>query len=206
MELQYHGAHCVTISTKGSVIMCDPKSELTKLSPNTKKVTKFLTTSGTSVDANDEQFVVSGPGEYEFEDCSIAGVAIESAQSAVGDLAATIYKVSNTDAAVVLYGFASTKLSEDQMEKLGMVDILVIPIGGSGVAPDAAGAAAVVRAIEPKVVIPVFYSEDGVSYEVPPASLELFAKELGVEVSEASDKFKVKQLPEQLTVQPLKKV
>lgn len=206
MELQYHGANCITILTKGSVLMSDPTSELAKLSPNTKKVTKFLLTTPSSVAATDEQFVVNGPGEYEFEDCSIKGIAIESAESASGDLASTIYTVSNSDCTVVLYGFASAKLSEDQMEQIGLIDVLVIPVGGSGIAPDAVGAASVVRALEPKLVIPVFYSEDGASYTVPPASLDLFAKELGVEVSGAIDKFKIKQLPEQLTLQPLTRV
>ena len=94
------------------------------------------------------------------------------------------------------------KLSEEQYETLGVIDILVLPVGGSGYTLDATSATTIVRAIEPKVVVPVHYAESGINYEVPQDSLETFTKELGAPVEQVS-KLKVKSvsgLPAALTV------
>jgi len=150
--------------------------------------------------------VVDGPGEYEFEDCSVAGIAAQPHTASTGDKSATVYRVSNPDVSILIVGNIDAKLSEEQLESIGMVDIVVVPVGGSGYTLDAVGAATVVRAIEPKMVIPVHSSDDGLKYEVPQGATELFVKELGAPVAEeVVEKLKIKSLPEQLTIQLIKK-
>ena len=56
------------------------------------------------------------------------------------------------------------------------------------------------------MVIPVHMSDDGLSYEVPQQAADAFIKELSAPVAEeVPEKLKLKTLPEQLTVQLLKK-
>lgn len=203
MEIQYYGGNCVKITTKKSQIVIDPKSELAEISPDIKKATQILVTQTAYAPEKTEVFVADSPGEYEFEDCSIKGIATQAFQGASGDKSATMYRVSSADVTVLIVGNINEKLTEDQLESIGLVDVVVVPVGGNGYSLDATGAATVVRAVEPKLVIPVFYEEDKVKYEVAPASLELFTKELGAPVEESTDKFKAKQLPERTTVQPL---
>lgn len=203
MEIQYYGSNCVKITTKKSHIVIDPRSELASISPDIKKATQILVTQTAYAPEKTEVFIADSPGEYEFEDCSIKGIATQAFQGASGDKSATIYRVSSADVTVLITGNINEKLTEDQLESIGLVDIVVVPVGGNGYSLDATGAATVVRAIEPKLVIPVFYEEDKVKYEVAPASLELFTKELGAPVEESTDKYKAKQLPERTTVQPL---
>ena len=50
-------------------------------------------------------------------------------------------------------------LTDQQIEEIGMVDILIVPVGGYGYTLEPKQAVEVVRAIEPKIVIPVHYDD-----------------------------------------------
>lgn len=205
MEIQYFGASSVKISTKKATVVSDPSSEVADLKVDTKKANFVLVSQSPNAPKGaDDPFVINMPGEYEFEDSSVKGVAAQPFQGSAGDISATMYRLTTAEVTVLLTGTINEKLSEDQLEAIGLVDVLVVPVGGNGYSTDAIGAATLVRAIEPKLVIPVYYAEDGVNYKVPPAGLEAFTKELGAPVEEPVDKFKIKTLPEQLTVQPIK--
>jgi hypothetical protein len=91
---------------------------------------------------------------------------------------------------------------EDQLEALGVVDIVIIPVGGGGYTLDPTAAADLVRQIDPKVVIPIHYADSALKYEVPQDSLQTFVGELGAPV-ETVAKYKLKSaaaLPESLTI------
>jgi L-ascorbate metabolism protein UlaG (beta-lactamase superfamily) len=207
VEIQYYGANSIKITTKKSVISVDPASDIAKLSTDLKKTNTVLATRPELVGSvSEEIFLVSSPGEYEFDDYSVKGIAAQPHTGSVGDASATIYRLSTADTVILLVGHIDSKLSEDQLESIGLVDILVAPVGGNGYTLDAIGAATVVRALEPKLVIPVHSASDKLDYSVPQAEVELFTKELGATVSdEVTDKYKVKTLPEQLTVQVISK-
>ena len=81
-------------------------------------------------------------------------------------------------------------LSEDQLEAIGPVDVLIVPVGGNGYTLDGAGALRVIKKIEPKVVIPTHYADKGIKYEVPQRSLEEALKEMGMEPAEKVEKYK----------------
>ncbi len=205
MDIQYHGGKSIRITTKKSQTVSDPVSDVHATKIDLKKVDFVLASQEEyKPKADDDLFVINFPGEYEFEDCSVKGMAAQSFSQASGDKSATMFRVSTIDTKLLLTSNINEKLSDEQLENIGVIDILVVPIGGNGYTLDSVGAATVVRAIEPKLVIPVYFAEDGVKYEVPAASLDAFVKELGAPVAEVVDKFKVKQLPEQLTIQPLK--
>jgi len=205
MDIQYHGGTSIRITTKKSQTVTDPASDVYASKVDLKKV-DFVLASQESFKSKikDDLFVINFPGEYEFEDCSVKGIATQAFSEASGDKSATMFRVSTIDTKVLIIGNINEKLSDEQLESIGVIDILVVPVGGSGYTLDAVGAATVVRAIEPKLVIPVYFAEDGVKYEVPAASLDAFVKELGAPLDEIVDRYKVKQLPDQLTIQPLK--
>jgi L-ascorbate metabolism protein UlaG (beta-lactamase superfamily) len=207
VELQYFGANSLKIATKKGLIAVDPQSDIATLKTDLKKVNTVLATKADLLPKETgECFVIDGPGEYEFEDYSVKGLPAQLHTEASGDKSATMYRVANGDVSVLITGHIDSKLSEEQLEAIGLVDVLVIPVGGTGYTLDATEAATLTRAIEPKIVIPVHMEEDGLKYEVPQQALELFVKELGAPVAEEQpEKLKLKSLPEQLTVQVLKK-
>lgn len=207
MEIQYYGANSIKITTKKSVISVDPTSDIAKLSTDLKKTNTVLATRPELAEGvSGDIFLVSSPGEYEFDDYSVKGIAAQPHTGSTGDLSATMYRLSTADTVILFVGHIDSKLSGDQLEAIGLVDIVVVPVGGNGYTLDVIGAANVVRALEPKLVVPVHCASDKLDYSIPQAELELFTKELGATVSEeATDKYKVKTLPEQLTVQIITK-
>lgn len=207
MELQYFGANSVKITTKKSVISIDPSSDIADIKHDLKKTTAVLATQEKFVPKQvGESFLVDGPGEYEFADYSVKGVATRVHTEASGDMSATMYRIITHDTTILITGHVYEKLSEEQLESIGTVDVVIVPVGGNGYTLDALGAANIVRELEPKLIIPVHAKDDGLAYSVPQNEIDLFVKELGAPVAEEEvDKLKLKSLPEQMTIQILKR-
>jgi len=203
-ELEYKGANTLVMTTKKSTLVVDPKLSLVGLKDiKTKGQIQLATESRFTVASDDTQVVIDGPGEYEVGEFTIRGVAAtRHIDTTDQEKLSTIYRIETGEIRVAIVGNVDSKLSEDQLEAIGVVDILVLPVGGGGYTLDATSAASVVRSIEPKVVVPVHYAASGLSYEVPQDSLETFVSELGAP-KEATPKLKLKSasaLPPVLTI------
>ena len=204
-EVEYKGANSVAISTKKGTIITDPKLSLVGLKDvNTKDAIELATEARFALDNENARLNIEGPGEYGIADFDIRGVAAQRHLDADGK-ASTMYRIEAGDIRVAVIGNIYEKLSETQLEELGIIDVLIIPVGGNGYTLDATGAATLARQIEPKVVVPIHYADAGIEYEVPQDDFEIFAKELGGAVEEVP-KLKFKQLsalPEALTIYKL---
>jgi L-ascorbate metabolism protein UlaG (beta-lactamase superfamily) len=113
-----------------------------------------------------------------------------------------MYRIEVGDVRIGVIGNIYEKLSEDQLEELGILDILIIPVGGNGYTLDSTGAVNLIGKIDPKVVIPVHYEDKALKYEVAQDSLQQFVTELGAPL-ETIGKYKVKSIssiPATLTV------
>ena len=195
-EIEYKGANCVIISTKKSKLITDPKLSIVGLKDISSKGAVELATEERFATYNsDANLSIDSPGEYGVAGFDIKGIpARRHLDSENEGLISTMYRVEIGDARIVILGNIYEKLSDEQLEELGVVDILIIPIGGHGYTLDATGAAGLVKMIDPKVVIPVHYADESIKYEVPQDNLSLFVTELGVPV-ETTSKYKLKQLP-----------
>jgi L-ascorbate metabolism protein UlaG (beta-lactamase superfamily) len=203
-EIEYKGGNGVVIAGKKATLIFDPKLSLVGLKDIKTKDAVVVATEARFVSgADDAKVLLDGPGEYEVADFTIRGTAAtRHIDTPDQEKLATIYRVECSDVRIGVIGNIDPKLSESQYEALGVIDILIIPVGGGGYTLDATSAATIVRSAEPKVVIPVHYAEPGLSYEVPQDTLETFVKELGAQFEE-TQKLKVKSvstLPQVLTV------
>lgn len=99
-------------------------------------------------------FYISGPGEYEVKDVFIKGLPSESDYDGEKRIN-TIYTVSLEGMNICFLGAVNTpELPKDTDEAIEEVDILFVPIGGSGVLePSQAYKLAV--SIGPKIIIPI---------------------------------------------------
>jgi len=203
-EVEYKGANCVVVSSKKASVIVDPKLSIVGLKDvNVKDAVELATEARFAINSEDAKLVIEGPGEYGIADFDIRGVAAQRHLDTEADpKTSTIYRIETGDIRAAVIGNIYEKLSEDQLEEIGIVDVLVIPVGGSGYTLDATGAASLTRQIDPKIVIPVHYADDAIKYEVPQSDVETFTAELGVPVEEAP-KLKLKNaaaLPATLTV------
>lgn len=201
-DIEYKGGNTVLISTKKAVVVVDPKLSIVGLNDIVlKDSVEIATESRFAINNDDARLVIEGPGEYGVAEFDILGLPVQRHLDAEGQLS-TMYRVEVGDVRIGLIGNIYEKLSDDQLEALGLIDILVIPVGGNGYTLDATGAANLVRKIDPKVVIPVHYADSVLKYEVAQDALETFVKELGAPV-ETTAKYKVKAasaIPASLTV------
>lgn len=194
MELEYYGANTVKISSKKASVVIDDNLSALGAKPLATKNDIVLFTSEAHPSPGDVHFVIDGPGEYEVSDVSISGIAARAHMDEDKTSNATMYRLIMNDVRIAVVGHIYPELSDDQLEELGTIDILIIPIGGHGYTLDGVGAQKIIKKIEPKLVIPTHYADKGLKYEVPQAELETAIKELAMEPTETLDSLKFKNL------------
>lgn len=208
-DIDYKGGNSVVIATKNLKLVSDPKLSIFGLKDaNVKDALELATESRFLIESSEARLAIEGPGEYEIGNFSIRGIAATRHIDTEAEKAGTtMYRIVIGDVSIALLGNITGKLSEDQLEAIGVVDIAIIPVGGGGYTLDGTDAARLIRQIDPKVVIPVHYADTSLSYEVPQDDLSVFISELGAPV-ETVDKYKVKasaSLPAVMTVFEVKR-
>jgi L-ascorbate metabolism protein UlaG (beta-lactamase superfamily) len=191
MEIQFHGANCVSIATKKATIIVD--DNLADL--GSKSVTKPDHVALFTVPpkkAPEARLILSDPGEYEVSEVSIFGIPARAHMDEADQQSATIYKIEFDEMRVVVLGHIHPELSEDHLEEIGTVDVLITPVGGNGYTLDALGALQVIKKIEPKLVIPTHFDDPKLKYPVPQQPLADALKGLSMEPKETLTKFKPK--------------
>lgn len=204
-DLEYKGANGLVISTKKTQLVVDPKLSLVGLKDlPVKDAVEIATEPRFSLGDASAKLSIDGPGEYEVGDASIKGIsAIRHIDSETDERISTIYRLELGEVRLALLGNVSSKLSEEQLEEIGVVDIVIIPVGGNGYTLDATSAATLVRQIDPRVVVPIHYADPAIKYEVPQESLDVFVKELSAPTEAVGAKYKVKSsasIPQVLTI------
>lgn len=187
MEIQYHGANCVRLTTKKANIIVD---DMTGSFTRAGDIALF--TNVHQAPKAEIKHLIDQPGEYEVSDTSIQGIAARSHIEEQNDKSSTIFKIIGEDVRVVVLGHIYPELNEEQLEALGTVDVLIVPVGGHGFTLDAGGALKLIKKIEPKIIVPSHYADNAVKYEVPQASLEDVLKDLSMEPKETLPKLKLK--------------
>lgn len=188
MDLQFYGANCVSLSIKGTRIIIDDNLAALGAKSVTKAgdVALFTNTQITQPVAA-VKLAIDMPGEYEVSDISIVGIPARAHLDA-GGLASTMYKLTSGDMSVLVVGHIHPELSDKQLESIGMVDVMVVPVGGHGYTLDPLGALKIIKAVEPKLVVPVHYEDEALNYEVPQTDLKTALHELGMEPKETVTK------------------
>jgi len=193
MDIQYFGANCLSFTVKGNRFVVDENLNSLGLNSIMKPTDVALYTSETLKPAKlNAKLVLDCPGEYEVADISIIGIPARAHMDEENIKKSTIYKIAANDLNVVLTGHIYPKLTEEELERIGLTDVLFVPIGGNGYTIDPLGALTLIKAIEPKLIVPTHYSEPDVKYEVPQKSLEEALKEMSIEPKDTVSKLKVK--------------
>ena len=191
MDLQYFGANCVTLTVKNTRIVIDDNLSEVGAKSVTKAGDIALFTGAHKAPKAEVKLSVDMPGEYEVSDISITGIAARAHLDEAG-LAATMYKVTIGEMSVLITGHIFPQLSDRQLETIGMIDVMIVPVGGRGYTLDPIGALKVIKAVEPKLVIPTHYEADGINYEVPQTDLKTALHELAMEPKETVTKLRLK--------------
>lgn len=207
MEIQFYGANCVRVTTKKASIVVDDNLAELGLKSITKDSDIAIHTNTSFSQSSHAKFTIDAPGEYEVSSTSFKGVAARGHMEEEGKHGTTIFRIVSDDIRIVFVGHIYPELTDEQLEAIGAVDVLVIPVGGSGYTLDPVGALKVIKKIEPKLVIPTHYEDKAVKYEVPQQTLDEALKVLAIEVKPKEEKIKLKasELGEQIQIAVLER-
>ncbi|HEX5456596.1 MAG TPA: MBL fold metallo-hydrolase [Candidatus Saccharimonadales bacterium] len=193
MEIKFFGANAVRLQTKkAGVVIDDNLSSLGQKSITKESDLSVFTSKQAKSGIPKSAFYVDGPGEYEVMNISLQGIATQAHIDEAGKKNATMYRLAIDDFKVGVVGHIYPDIDDDQLERLGMIDVLLIPVGGNGYTLDAAGALKIIKKIGPSIVIPTHYKDSKIKYEVPQDSLEDARKVLSMEPAEELDSLTLK--------------
>lgn len=194
MDIQYYGANCIVLSAKDVRLVIDDNLAELGLKSITKPGDIALYTGRRVTSGVEAKLVIDGPGEYEVSGLSIVGIAAQAHIDDPGTRNATMYKLMTDDATYLITGHINPGLNDDQLEAIGMVGVMFVPVGGNGFTLDAGGALQLIKKIEPKLVIPTHYADPALRYPVDQQPLDLALKNLAMEPKETTAKLRYKPL------------
>ena len=138
-----------------------------------------------------DPFLIDGPGEYEVKGVFIQGIpSVHDDKDGKERGQNTIYVFEAEDLKFCHLGDLGQKqLTDEQLEKIDKVDVLMIPVGGEYTI-SSVEAQKVISQIEPKIVIPMHYALPGLKIKIDDVSK--FLKTMGKNSVVPQDKFVVK--------------
>ena len=203
MNIQYYGDYCFKLTTKPAGRATEDVVIWTDLP---EKKTGIRTPFGhadvallSHMDAYDEALsslkddpeLLYSPGEYSVDGISVLGFpSFQDGQGGSELGQNTIFVFDSEEMRFAYLGAVGHPLDDGLVEKIGDIDVLFLPIGGSeAFSPKVVDK--IIHDIEPKIVIPMHYAISGIS--VDSVTPETFCKETGCQVGEELQKFNFKK-------------
>lgn len=206
MQLKYLGHSSFLIKTKDAKVVMDPFDPKTVGMKFPKQEADVVTFSHQHPDHNygagvsAEALVVDWAGEYEKKGVRITGYpTFHDKEKGAQRGENIIFKIEADEISILHCGDLGHTLTDEQVDEIGDVDILLIPVGGYYTI-DAAEAVSIIHKIEPSIVIPMHYNHKDLDQKVNKdlAELDEFVAKYGSAPSETLDALTIKKedLPE----------
>ena len=183
MDINWLGHSCFRIKGSKAIIITDPYPPDLGYSlgkPTASIVTVSHQHAGHSYveGVGGEPKSIIGPGEYEISGILAIGIATFHDRDGGKQRGKNnVYLMEVDDISICHLGDLGHVLTNEQVEKMENVDVLLLPVGGISTI-DAPMAAEVVRQLQPKVVVPMHYKTEVLNRELEP--VDRFLKEMGV--------------------------
>ncbi len=195
MEITWYGQSCFRLAERGSDSVVTDPFDHKVVGYNALKLKSDIVT--VSHEAAGHNFVdgvkgykhlLNGPGEYEIGGVFITGVRTNG-KTQDDQLRNTLYVFDYDGITIAHLGDLRAVPSRSQVDALGEVNVVLVPIGG-GEGLSAAKAAEVVGVLSPSIIIPMNYATPNT--KLPLDSLDKFIKEMGMGTVEAEESLKIK--------------
>lgn len=200
-EVIYLGHSCVRLRGREGIVLIDPFDRSVGLDIG-KPTAHVVAVSHQAPDHNnvaavkpmkERLFVADGPGEYEVSNILLRGVRTQHAGDGKAKSHNTVYVVHLDDVVFCHLGDLGHKLTATQLDEIGNVDVLFVPVGDGAWALAAGELSEIISEIEPKLVIPLYASASAQQTLERPhlESLETFAHHMALKEWSAVDKLTV---------------
>jgi L-ascorbate metabolism protein UlaG (beta-lactamase superfamily) len=207
MEITWYGHSCFRLTERNyATVVTDPFDHKSVGYDSLKLKADIVTVSHDAPGHNNmdavkgSEHIIDGAGEFEIGDVFITAVQTTGGGKKSKDKSRnTLYVFDYEGITVAHLGDLQEVPTQSEVEALGTVNVLLIPVGG-GNSLNAAKAAEVVSVIEPNIVIPMHYATDDAKVKLEP--LSKFLKEMGLGKIEAQPSLKVTRssLPQETKV------
>jgi L-ascorbate metabolism protein UlaG (beta-lactamase superfamily) len=186
MQIHYFGLSSFKITTKDATIITDPFDKESGLLPprgavdiiilSEKNNKLYNAISGFSGDP----FLMNDPGDYDLKGVTVTAIPLKQEGDETKDgkpryVSATLIEAEDMRI-LNLNHIRTFSMKEDDLDALGEIDILILPVGGNSVMT-AKDASKIAHEIEPKIIIPSHYSTEGLA--LPYEKVDDFIKEMG---------------------------
>ncbi len=177
MDITWLGGSSFQLKDEQSICLLNPdkKADLSKA-----HVVIYDTTDASHLD-KESGLMVDWPGEYDVSGFAFRGFENKGKKGA----GVTAYTFHSAAGNLAWMGEMSEYPSDDFLETLGEIHVLILPIGGNDVL-SAKDAFKLVEALEPMTVIPMCYGGDR-------DDVKAFLKEMDVKMPTAEKKFTMKR-------------
>lgn len=187
MTITWHGQTCFRIESDGKTLIINPPAKSTGLKRPKGTADVIIFSEDTTPKADwaaiktPESIIVNSPGEYDLKGFFILGLAGSN------NKLPNIFIIEHERKTIChIVDYPKDMLDDKDLEKLGKIDILMIPVG-----KNADRAARITNQIEPSIVIPMHYDIPGIKEKL--ASPKTFMKELGASNGEERKKLIIKK-------------
>ena len=205
MDINWFGHACFRIREKGVTAVTDPHPE--ELGYARPRIRADMVTISHAHEGHSSvkgfrgsPRVLRSPGEYEIGGVFVTGVPTFHDARGGEESGQNVAFLFDFDGLTVCHlGDLGHVLTQDQVEALDGVNVLLIPVGGiSTITP--AKAAEVVSILEPNIVIPMHYKTPATSRKL--GSVSRFLKAMGLDEREPQESLRItaSALPEETRV------
>lgn len=199
MQITWYGQRCFKIQTKPKrgekavTIVTDPFSNDIGLRPpqGQSDIITFSTITlaeKQKKNKKNQAFIIDSAGEYSLKGVTIEGVeSFQDEQELKGAGRNNIFVIKSEDINLCHLGQLGEDLTEDQIETLGAIDILLIPVGRQLSIKKIKN---IIGQLEPAIIVPMDYKIKGLQEKVE--SCDTFCQEFGGNRKEARNKLTIK--------------
>lgn len=198
MDIRWLGNSTFEVKSSAGIVVVDHQGELPAASELEDENTIFIFSQGGSNEHSHGDFhVLTGPGEYEIGGLSVRGVATPADDPAISQEINTVYVVDADGLHIAMLGNPGSQPSAQSVQQISKVDILIINTESQGLEPDEMSA--VIRNLEPKIVVPSGYDSEG---NKPSPAMSRLLTELGVKEFEPVSRLSIARsgLPDERAV------
>lgn len=193
MEIIWYGHACFRLKSRGISIASDPYDKslglsLPRLNANIVTVSHPTPHHNHVAGVKAPFRVIDSPGEYEIGGVFITGIHMSPPKQKKEAVKNITFVYHIDDIILCHLGDLAHIPSQNQVEDLENVDVLMVPVG-DGQALNAAQAAEVISLIEPYIVIPMHYNLPNLTIKLD--NVDRFLKEMGITNPETVETLKV---------------
>jgi L-ascorbate metabolism protein UlaG (beta-lactamase superfamily) len=194
MEITWYGHSCFRMTERSYATVVTDPFDSAEVGYEPLKLKADIVT--VSHDAPGHNFIsgvkgtsheITGPGEFEIGGVFVTGVLTDLSASAKKKNAQqprnTLYVFDYEGLTVAHLGDLRQVPTQAEVESLGTVHVVLVPVG-DGESLNAAKGAEVISLLEPNIVIPMHYATKGAKLKLDPVGK--FLKEMGLSASQES--------------------